>query len=71
MTKLRRTFVTYFDQHRDRIGQPFEVLRKITRRNATAADLREFDREVLPMYKIRFPDGFETAAFPDEIEVSS
>lgn len=27
----------------------------------------EFDAEVLPMVRIRFTDGFETAVWPDEL----
>ena len=66
--KYRDTFTTPFDQYRDRIGQTFEVLRKITKRNATAIDRAEYDLECLPMYKIRFADGHETSAWPEEIE---
>lgn len=68
MTKFRKTFTTPFEQYRDRVGQSFVVLRKITKRTATADDCREYDMEVLPMYKIRFPDGHETSAWPEEVE---
>lgn len=65
---IRATFTTQFEQYRDRIGQEFTVLRKVTRSNATSADRKEYDLEVLPMYKIRFADGHETSAWPDEVE---
>ncbi len=68
MTKMRETFTTPFEQYRERIGQRFTVLRKITKRNMTEADRVEYDAEVLPMYKIRFEDGHETSVWPDEIE---
>lgn len=68
MTKIRETFTTQTEQYAARNGQAFTVLRKITRRNATAADLQEYDSEVLPMYRIRFADGHETSAFPEEVE---
>lgn len=69
MTKIRETFTTQTEQYGARNGQAFTVLRKITRRNATSADLQEYDLEVLPMYRIRFADGHETSAFPEEVEV--
>jgi hypothetical protein len=65
---IRETFVSPYDQYRDRIGQKFTVMRKITRRNITKAERTEYDPEVLPMYKIRFADGFETSAWPEEVE---
>jgi hypothetical protein len=69
MTKFRETFTTPFEQYKDRIGQRFVVIRKITKRNATEQDRCEYDLEALPMYKIRFvDDGHETSAWPEEIE---
>jgi hypothetical protein len=61
MTTYRSTFTTEFEQYADREGQRFEVLRVITTADAT------HDAEVLPMYRIRFPDGFETDAWPEEV----
>ena len=66
--RYRKTFTTVFEQYHDRIGQSFTVLRKVTRRNMTARDKREYDIEALPMYKIRFEDGHEASAWPEEIE---
>lgn len=40
-------------------GQPFKVVRRLT--------WQECDEENRPMWKIRFDDGFETDAFPEEI----
>jgi hypothetical protein len=70
MADLRKTFTTPFDQHRDREGQSFAVLRKITKRNIRAEERAEYDTEVLPMYRIRFADGFETSAWPEEVEAA-
>jgi hypothetical protein len=61
---IRKTFTTPFQQHRDRIGQRFEIVRKITEPD------ENFDEESLPMYRIRFEDGFETDAFPVEVETT-
>lgn len=68
MSRIRETFETPFEQYRDRVGQRFTVLRKITKRNITKAEREEYDLECLPMYKIRFEDGHETSAWPEEIE---
>lgn len=40
-------------------GQPFKVVRRLT--------WQECDEENRPMWRIRFNDGFETDAFPEEI----
>ena len=57
----RDTFTTPFEQHADRRGQGFRVLRVITEPDET------HDAEVLPMYRIRFEDGFEIDAWPEEV----
>lgn len=62
MSTIRDTFTTPFEQYADREGQPFEVLAKIETPD------QDHDEEVLPMYQIRFPDGFETDAWPEEVE---
>ena len=41
------------------IGKSFEVIGRTTEKDA--------DLECLPMWKIRFDDGFEMDAYPDEI----
>lgn len=69
MTEIRKTFTTPYEQYREREGQSFTVLRKITPETMTKADRREYFKEVLPMYKIRFADGFEASAWPDEVEI--
>jgi hypothetical protein len=60
--------MTYtYDSHggdttmRQRDGQPVEVLRAIRRPDTT------HDWDVLPMFRIRFPDGTETEAWCDEL----
>jgi hypothetical protein len=68
MAKIRATFTTAFEQYRDREGQAFTILRKVTKRTMTDADRLEYDAECLPMYKIRFADGHETSAWPEEVE---
>lgn len=49
-----------FSQHADRNGQTFVVVRKISEPD------EEHDAESLPMYRIRFNDGFEIDAFQNE-----
>jgi hypothetical protein len=58
---LRERFTTPFAQHANRNGQPFVVLRVISTPDAT------HDAEVLPQYRIRFPDNTEIDAWPEEI----
>ncbi len=63
MTAIRATFTTPYTQHASRKGQRFEVVRQITEPDAT------HDAEALPMYVIRFDDGAEIEAFPEEVQV--
>lgn len=58
--RFRRTFWTPYEEFASRIGQPFEVLGEV-------GDDRK-DPEVGRMWRIRFPDGFETDAWPEEVE---
>ena len=46
-------------------GQPCEVIRAIRRPDAT------HDRDVLPMFVVRFSDGSETEAWHDELSDST
>lgn len=62
------TFHSPYQQYQTRVGESFTIIRKITKRNATAADRLVFDREVLPVYLIRFEDGVEITAWPEEVE---
>lgn len=56
----KEVFDSPYEQYAERNGQPFEVLREI--------DSTELaDAEVLPMYAIRFPDGIEIEAWPEEV----
>lgn len=57
----RETFDSPYQQYADRIGQPFTVLSVIDKPD------EHHDEEVLPMYRIRFSDGFETEAWPEEV----
>lgn len=45
----------------DYIGQPFTIVAVIDEPDDT------HDAEVLPMYRIRFADGFEVDAWPEEV----
>jgi hypothetical protein len=54
-------FRTPYEQYRVREGQRFEVVRVID-----AADA-EHDAECLPMYVVRFGDGAEVEAWPEEL----
>ncbi len=58
----RPAFDSPYEQHRDRIGQPFTLVRTIDEPDET------HDREVLPMYLIRFADGVEIEAWPEEVD---
>lgn len=55
-------FRSPYDQYRDRVGQHFEIIRVITRPES------DVDLENLPMYVIRFDDGDEIHAWPEEVE---
>lgn len=59
------TFDTPYSDNQKYIGKTFSVLgrvKEITEDNADGADL-----ECLPMWNIRFDDGYETIAYPEEI----
>lgn len=59
--KFAPTFQTPWSDHRDRIGQSFELVRIVDQPDDS------HDAEVLPMYVIRFPDGVEIEAWPEEV----
>lgn len=61
MLKYRTHFSTPYSDYKDREGQEFEVVREINEPDET------HDEECLPMYRIRFNDGFETDAWPEEV----
>lgn len=54
-------FAAHYDQYRERDGQHFTLVRVIDK----ADD--DHDEEVLPMYAIRFDDGTEIEAWPEEV----
>lgn len=60
-SKVDRTFQTTDSTLLERNGQAIAILRAIRH----ADDFHDY--EVLPMYKVRFPDGFETEVWRDEI----
>jgi hypothetical protein len=64
MKNLRKTFTTPYEQHRDREGQSFALVREITEAES------DYDAEVLPMFIVRFPDGVEIPAWPEEVLAS-
>jgi hypothetical protein len=61
--QFRTTFRTPYDQYADRIGQRFSVIRELTDAERGA--------EVGTMYRIRFADGTEIDAWPEEVCVDS
>lgn len=61
MTQFRTRFTTPYDQHKGRAGEPFMHVRTIDKPDAT------HDAEVLPMHVIRFEDGVEIEAWPEEV----
>ena len=55
------TFTAKYDQHAERNGQTFTVL--------GAVDPKTYDADDCgPMYSIRFADGAEIEAWPEEVE---
>ena len=54
-------FNSPYDQYKDRNGQTFVIVRKITEEE------EDYDFETLPVYIIRFQDGEEITAYPEEI----
>lgn len=48
-----------YDDHKDRIGQTFEVICRCT--------MQDCDLCTLPMWTIRFSDGISISAHPEEI----
>ena len=61
MTQFRTHFTSPYDQHRARVGQPFTHVRTIDTPD------NDHDAEVLPMHVIRFEDGTEIEAWPEEV----
>jgi len=59
--RKKKRFWSPFEQVREHNGKRFVILKKISKPDRT------HDREVLPMYRIRFLDGIEIEAFPEEI----
>ena len=64
-TGFAETFGTPYDGERKYVGMKFEVIgrvKEITEDRENGADL-----ECLPMWNIRFDNGEEMAAYPEEI----
>jgi len=57
--KFRETFTTPYSQYADREGQPFAVIRQLSDKKR--------DPEVGVLYLIRFEDGTEIHAWPEEV----
>lgn len=55
-------FKTPYSQYKHREGEEFTIVRKITEPD------ENHDAEVLPVYIIRFADGEEITAWPEEVE---
>ena len=58
---MRQTFQSSYEQYTERNGQRFTLVRVIEKADA------KHDQEVLPMYVIRFEDGVEIEAWPEEV----
>lgn len=65
---LRSTFQTPWSDYPERVGQTFTVVREITTPEEHPDGPDNVDPEVLPMYLIRFEDGVEVIAWPEEVE---
>lgn len=57
--KFADTFWTPYDDYKDKIGLKFEVVRRCT--------TEDVDAECLPVWLIKFEDGEEINAYPEEI----
>lgn len=57
--KLADTFWTPFTGYEDKIGQPFQILRRV--------DEQDCDLCALPQWHIMLKDGTEIDAYPEEI----
>lgn len=55
-----KTYTTLNSEYKDKIGEPFSVVRRANERD-------EIDSVSLPQWLIRFKDGKEIFAFPEEI----
>lgn len=63
--RYRKTFNSPYEQHANRIGQSFTVLSVIDKPDES------HDEECLPMYRVRFEDGTEIEAWPEEVIVGA
>ena len=61
-----KTFLSPYMQYKKYNGQSFEVLKRVPI-GIDGNDNLGFDLECLPVWNIRFADGFETFAYPEEI----
>lgn len=61
MEQYRQTFQSPYEQYRHRNGETFTPVSTITEPDAT------HDAEVLPMHVIRFRDGEQVEAWPEEV----
>lgn len=57
--KFNKTFWTPYTDHNSRIGESFKVIRRAT--------TKDVDEECLPIWLIKFEDGKEIFAYPEEI----
>ena len=60
--RMRDTFLAHYDQYRERDGQAFAFVRRVSWRTDAG-----YDREVGTLYAIRFSDGTEIVAWPEEV----
>jgi len=61
-TRFSPTFHGVWSDHQSRDGQTFEVLETLL------IDDQDTEDGMLPMYRIRFPDGVVIEAFPEEVD---
>lgn len=68
---LRDTFCAFFAEvfttsHHEHHGQPFSI---VSPPNLSDTEvIAEIDQGIMPMYRIRFSDGEEIDAWPEEVE---
>lgn len=59
----RSTFASPYEQYAERRGEPFTLLGEIPAEG-------HHDEECSPMYLIRFDDGTEIEAWPEEVDAN-
>ena len=63
----RTEFRSVFEQYAERNGESIVILGEIS--DERSGEVEQVDPDNWPMYKIRFADGHETLAWPEEVRL--